>query len=936
MRKTAFIIFVAVLPLVNAQPINEPLQFFPNPMPEVPIPIWENGRIFSAQFAKPFYGIGDNLYTAKLSFFSRKLYFGRLGGRFEHISNKYFGLEKIAPIGITRELRVPYIGIGVNGWLSPTLFYGHYFVSDFHEFVGNDPVFADRSWFLSVGLDGGARIRIKNGHINLWLENIVKPCLSVSNGENSSQRRLNFTADYRLGRFLWLWAGGKYQAGIGFVPQVGAKFSYAGANFLAGVRNYSAWVELVLPFYKSGFHFGYSMGYHFATPEVASSGLVSHEVSLIYAERVKPPPPPPPKPNLFVMIDSIADVVPLDTVKMRMMVANNGEAPIDSPILVSLVRVAYGDTKVVRVDTLPPLDVGDTIGYSISFLPKVPGSYSVFLTVDDDGSRFPGVNGKILETDETDNRLAHSITVYEKVRAEVKPKLPFISIPTLTYIRQEEPLEPMVFFEPNSDSIPPRFMRALSVIAERMIDNPEVLLEVRGYVDTLSDTLGEELARRRGEKVAKTLVRLGAPKSSVILVPTSEYDYMRPRIKIVSPYVPKRDKEMICEENRRVEITAKLIGVNVLAYQFEIGLDETDLPDSAKAVFDTLADKIAGLLCSNANAVILIEGIPPKGTDPVLTLEKLDMLRNYLLPKMQMFCPLERIPIALGAGERESDKALVKVWLTAEEIVFKSIKEAIVAKDFDIPAEYAQNVILVDITADTLIDSHMVCVIAGGGEETTVVLSEGAGPPPKKIPWNWRDKEGNLIDPRKSYQISVHLKDKYGHSYDFLSEPILILVENWEHRTESSVMVRFTFDEAISESKYLESRLEDLAKVIISKANIPGNKIIVRVVGHTDIIGTPARNLQLSYERANHELYLFKELMRFTLGLKTQKEFQKWLNDHNIKFVVEGKRDLEPYKILRFKGGKVEEVLIGDDRLPEGRSINRRVTISIEEILQRK
>ncbi|HDG68601.1 MAG TPA: OmpA family protein, partial [candidate division Zixibacteria bacterium] len=138
-----------------------------------------------------------------------------------------------------------------------------------------------------------------------------------------------------------------------------------------------------------------------------------------------------------------------------------------------------------------------------------------------------------------------------------------------------------------------------------------------------------------------------------------------------------------------------------------------------------------------------------------------------------------------------------------------------------------------------------------------------------------------------------------------------------------------------STSKYLESRLEEFAREIIDKTQIPDNVVKVQLTGHTDIIGTQTYNLKLSQLRAEKELRYLRDLMKFLLNLDTDFELDQWMKENNLTLTAVGKGESEPYYIERYRNGKFEKVLVGDNSLPEGRSVNRRVVIDVSEMIKK-
>jgi len=549
--------------------------------------------------------------------------------------------------------------------------------------------------------------------------------------------------------------------------------------------------------------------------------------------------------------------------------------------------------------------------------------------VDDDGQHFPGLKGQIDETSEEDNRLIHEFSVLGELNATISTLLQILTIPSVTFLREEQPIVPLVFFEPRSSNIPARYDTVLSVIAQRLQTNPDVILELRGYYDVETDGENEfSIAQERMETVKKQLTKMGTPPSSIIMLSSAEYDAGKERIPVIRANIPQRDKKMVQDENRRVEMIARFENTKHLVYEFPLSLADAEIPLQNRNVIDTLANKIGGILCSDHSSIVLVEGVVPRGGDAVDFLQKTSMVRDYLIPRLQVFCPLERIPVAIAG---EGTEGLVRIWLSAEGIVFKPVENVEAAKEFIIPDDMNKNLLVISVSAPELIRNFSIFAYNEDKGDTVRFFASGDGPPPAQIVWDWRDDDGNLIDPRGTYRAVMLLEDRFGHIYRFQSEPMWVVVEELEYRLESSIVVQFSFDETVSESKYLESRLEEFARQIVDKALLPGNQIIVRLTGHTDIIGTETRNQRLSEERAEKELEKFRDLLQFVLRLDNLSDLNEWLRKNKVTLESRGVRDKEPYEIERYRNGKFEKVLVGDNVTPEGRSVNRRVVIEIEE-----
>ncbi|MGC9316042.1 MAG: hypothetical protein ACP5G4_10540, partial [bacterium] len=67
---------------------------------------------------------------------------------------------------------------------------------------------------------------------------------------------------------------------------------------------------------------------------------------------------------------------------------------------------------------------------------------------------------------------------------------------------------------------------------------------------------------------------------------------------------------------------------------------------------------------------------------------------------------------------------------------------------------------------------------------------------------------------------------------------------------------------------------------------------------------------------------------------QTQVQLDKWLEDHRVTLDYEGKSYREPMMVSRFEEGYWKRELVGDNTLPEGRLVNRRVVLEIKTVTE--
>ena len=100
------------------------------------------------------------------------------------------------------------------------------------------------------------------------------------------------------------------------------------------------------------------------------------------------------------------------------------------------------------------------------------------------------------------------------------------------------------------------------------------------------------------------------------------------------------------------------------------------------------------------------------------------------------------------------------------------------------------------------------------------------------------------------------------------------------------------------------------------------------IEGHTDVIGRISRNKQLSLERAE----AVEDLLRLTMANildMSQQALKTWLSEHGVSLSSTGLGATKPLEVEIFRNGAKEKKLVGDDSLPEGRTINRSVIVIV-------
>jgi outer membrane protein OmpA-like peptidoglycan-associated protein len=128
-------------------------------------------------------------------------------------------------------------------------------------------------------------------------------------------------------------------------------------------------------------------------------------------------------------------------------------------------------------------------------------------------------------------------------------------------------------------------------------------------------------------------------------------------------------------------------------------------------------------------------------------------------------------------------------------------------------------------------------------------------------------------------------------------------------------------------SKFFLTRIDNVSRKFIQNAEMPDYRLRSIVGGHTDIIGEEEHNQELANERAQREYDNIKRYIKFIKGFTGDEWFERWLvqNDASIEF--QGNGSTQPYEIEKKLTDEKGTIRIGNNELPEGRIVNRRVVI---------
>jgi len=828
----------------------------------------------------------------------------------------------------------PHIAVGANVKLIRSAFNEAEFTEDFDQ---TDEVFSSGYNSMTYSADAGLIIRPARWlSIGAVAKDVLQPDISISGSGGDIDKEPitirgglalhfkgfnpTFDIEYRM-RDINGDPDMKFHAGL--EKWFGRAFALRG-----GLNRDEA--ALGLSYMHIGERFGWGLDYAVLYPalnEMSSEFFTTHKVAI----NLRLDPPPPPIRDLE-LVDATVEITPSrsvirDEIEIRAVVENRGEMD-ETGVPVS---VYYKDDMGVWLLAVPVekhnFEVAERKQLSWKWSPPARGHYTIFVAVDDKGKKIPDISGKVPEEDEENNVGIGECDVFLTPEGMINPRDSKLTVSKLTLYQEEEPIIPIVFFEENASDVAPRYNDMLQTVADRLNENPDVMIYIRGYYDEASEQSEkpEKLALARGRAVGNKLIGFGAPRDRVTVV-ESGYYAGKSRAGVVENQFIQRDKELMSAENRRAELSAWFPeGKDFLG---EIPISGKTLGADGVNALSPFVARMEGLLNSNPEVIILVESYynvdTPEEAD--LAFAKSAAVGRYI--RKQLGEDFESRIRIHSSFETETDPDRVLVFPNSEGVIWRPKVGDRVFTDYLVESR-EENLVQVEASVDAGVDSFGVVIVNDKGEVVRM-LAAGKGEIPSGLAWDWRDNAGELLDFDHTYFARLDIRDKMGETFLTYSDTMEIKVSKQSKRIESLVIILFMFDEETPASKFLESRVEYVARRFIARAKRTDQEVMAIVTGHADSIGPEYANIALSKERANREIQKLRLYMMYLLEMDTQAQLDNWLKEHNVTLKAKGLGESDPYEILRWTGDTVERVRLGSNETPEGRTVNRRVLLEIE------
>ncbi len=896
-----------------------------------------------AGFNRDFLGVtGDNIGFGYVSLASQYRSYFAYGASWRYMFSDVYS-ENIFKLGLAHQFGIKRRGffgnhplcLGVNFRFEGVGYNTANFVDDDDSpvHIGDDPVFANGTSKWGFSMDAGLLLRItRQVTIGVSALDILEPNLALLDDEYGKRSmNIRMGASYALTPDFLVAADGRYyKAGSSIItPHLGLEKWFS--KHTVAVRGGANPDELAFGLgWRLNREWALQIDYAFLYPinELSSAGFTSHKFSAMF----QLPNPIPMWDLAAVSVDpSMTRVKPGDEVKVTATFKNGSSNKVKSSKYSAYMRKPDGTYSLLTKGELPEISSGAETKVDFSFTAFQPGEYMVYAAVDDDASELPTIKGTIEELDEANNVAGNMIKIFPGPVPTISFRQDTLNITRLTFQETELPIVPIIFFDNGSAEIPERYKPILDKLADRIKNNPDVVINVSGYVDPDGEGTDPELGTRREDAVVNYIAaKVGAANQ------IRRNDANDPKKRLAGggqAYAGmERYNTMVQSENRRVELSSEIPSLTLAQVEQTI-----KYPDKVCAVshdFSPQAATYKSILERNPDIMLLIEGYANKADGPNClepAFKRSTGLKDQL-KKVVPFYLWDRI-FAWGSDKPVEGEGFAKISLLADGIIYKPFEGKRIPKG--VTVENPQNFVQTSVQADNAIISHRMELVELGGDKVKQ-FAVGEGEPAAGLPWDWKLDNSDYLQGGKFYVGHVTVTDELGAVGEAYSETLVVNQIDKVLGIETMLIVVFQFDKDAAISPYYHSRMEAVARRIIELAEHEPGELTVAVTGHTDVIGLARRNQELSEQRGATELENLKIYLSNLLNLPTFGDVDKWLAERKVKLITEGFGDKTPYTLKKISGadGSVTETLLGDNNLPEGRIINRRVLVEFRSKLK--
>ncbi|MGB9561492.1 MAG: type IX secretion system membrane protein PorP/SprF, partial [bacterium] len=501
--------------------------------------------------------------------------------------------------------------------------------SKFHNVDLQDPLFRGDLKKADFGLDLGFMLKYKSIETGFTVINVRSPSLSlVGSPEGKLLKEYLLNISFPLSHRLTVLSTYEHPEQLSPLYGLGLEYILFSDYLLRlGIRmEKNRFNQLSVGFGIPLKRFNFDYGFNYPITDALSRTATStHNLSISYK---LPLPPPLPDIALHSLILKDKQVVEGETLRYSFVVSNEGqERASEFPVVVWLEPDSSSFNTNYIVDG--GLGINEERSFSGWFIVQSPGWYHIMVLADP--------SGLIREKKKNNNLIADTLLVSSEIQGKLELAFEKLELEELTYLVEEQPIIPVVFFDKDKSDINARFESMLQTIASRMKINKNIRLKLFGYVDTLSDSPNwkeKNLHIMRASKVSEFLAGLGVEPSRIEVV---EQDYLPYAIRAGKRFesIPETQKPLINEENRRVEIVATLQGFD----------DTLKIYKGAFPQNETI-ERYKRFLAENPDIILIIKGYGSEDA-PYEKLSELDKIRKDILQGDTIFT--ERVALLLSS-----------------------------------------------------------------------------------------------------------------------------------------------------------------------------------------------------------------------------------------------------------------------------------------------
>ena len=747
--------------------------------------------------------------------------------------------------------------------------------NSFHLAQPDDPLFREKTSKLAPNLSAGVVWRKQKFFLYADVHNLLFPDLAIEQDSDRLPVALQVGGAGQIRNF-WVQANLRYSPRYGafakdFDPTVGVSFAPAKgvvAKARISLHSFGGGVAFVPSFMRN-----FAVVYDFSMP-LEGIGVPSHNFGVKYLFA----PPEPIFPDVVPgKLEIVGRPIPGETLTVRIPISNvgrfkTGKIP---------VAVAFGESSaVVEASPLGP-NRSETLTVRVPALTPGDMKISVFLN-----RKSPARNAQqaFVEKDPDNNFVDTTYHIFAPPRPEISISRGELHLIQKFSVAEDEPLVPIFFFEQGDSSLAPRFDRTVEIIARRLAQNPDVELEIAGFV---IDGEPDSLAFARARAVRRAIVEKYpsvAPRVKISM----DHDIHRPRAKRQKFQGTRVGKIYTPQENRRVELYVKLSGPS----RFSLGTDS--LPS------DSVLNYIVGELSRNPELILVVRARSIR--------EALDYKEKLMTRLPGEFS--ERVFSQEGAGG-------VELILSPAGLIYRPPQVVQPAEGYEVEPGWDR--VSIDVEPRSEVPPKSVEIFIVDGADTVVRFESK-----RHIEWDWKIG-GEYPPPGKEFFVVARVRDTLGMIGENRAGPLRVVVQNINEVQQRLILLQFAFAGKQSESEYTNARMEYVARRVIER--ISAGDVDVIVAGHTDTIGTFSGNQKLSQKRAEEQLKILRKYLMAILHFDSDSALDQWIASHNATLTAKGYGMSRPYRIIRLENGKEKQILVGINTLPEGRIKNRRVEI---------